>query len=218
MPSALPLAAALLAALAQAGPAALPQRGPARLPAPAAPAKPEPPRIPIDLGWDAPTAEPPQQIDILASPPASEAASAAVLKECEDNREAGVVSGEIVVCREAAEDTSQSFSGSHEAWLKAYAERTKGPSTPDVDGSGLPYGMIPMITIKGCFIGPCPKDPALIIDVTAIETPPAGSDAERVGQGLTPREGDDAPVSDDAKRRIAAELGLPEASPTPRSP
>lgn len=191
---------------------------------PAERAEPERPRIPIDLGPDAPMAEPPQQIDILAPPQTSEAANAAELKECEDQTERGVVAGEIVVCRALPADTSQLYSGSREAWLKAYAERTKGPSTPDVDGSGLPAGMVPMITIIGCFFGPCPKPPALMIDVEAIATPPAGSDAERVAQGLKPVEGDDAPLDADARGRIAAELGLPEASETqdtqdnPRSP
>jgi hypothetical protein len=167
--------------------------------------------VPIDFGWDAPTSEPPKSIDILAPPATSEAASAAALKECDDLRDAGVVSGEIVVCRKAEEDTSQMLAGSHEAWLKAYAERTMNAGTlppPDVAGPGIFRGAP---TISGlCLIPPCPKDAALMIDVTAIETPPPGSDAERVAQGLAPREGDDAPLDAEAKRRIAAELGLPE--------
>ena len=221
------LAAALLAGLAQAGPGALetrgPQqsRGPGRLPPPPSPAarsaNAAPVRVPIDLGDDPWPADPPQTIDILAPQPTSEAASAAVLKECDDNREAGIVSGEILVCREAEEDTAQMFSGSHEAWLKAYATRTQNAGTlppPDVAGEGIFRGPA---TISGlCFIPPCPKDPALMIDVKAIETPPAGSDAERVAQGLPPREDDNAPLDAEAKKRIAAELGLPEV-PKPES-
>ena len=46
------------------------------------PAPPKADRIPIDLGPDAPVAEAPQQIDILAPAPTTEAANAAVLKEC----------------------------------------------------------------------------------------------------------------------------------------
>lgn len=179
---------------------------------PSSPATPEPERIPIDLGPDAPTSgAPPQQIDILVPPPAPEAANEAVLKECEDQREAGVVAGEIVVCRELAVPTDQLYSGSREEWLKAYAARTPGPATPDVDGSGLPRGMAAMITIKGCFIPPCPKPPALMIDVEGIETPPAGSDAERVAQGLPPVEDDMAPLDEETRRRVEADLGLPEA-------
>ena len=168
-------------------------------------------RIPIDLGPDAPTsAQPPQQIDILAPPPTTEAANAAIVKECEDQREAGVVGGEIVVCRALEIDTSQLYSGSREDWLKNYASRTQGAGTiapPDVDGTGLAGG----ITFTGfCFIPPCPKDPALIVDVEAIPPPPAGSDAERVAQGLAPQESDDASLSAEERRRKEADLGLPE--------
>jgi hypothetical protein len=183
-------------------------------PAPAPTPVPAPERIPIDLGPDAPTGRPPEKIDILASTPTSEAANEAVLKECEDQREAGVVAGEIVVCRQLEVPTDQLFSGSREAWLKDYAARTQAANTvppPDVDGTGLPNGMAPLVTIRGCFVPPCPKEAALMIDVEAIETPPAGSDAERVAQGLAPVEGDDAPLSDDARQRIAEQLGLPKA-------
>lgn len=180
---------------------------------PARPAEPERPRIPIDLGPDAPTsAEPPRQIDILVPPQTSEAADAVELKQCADDTERGVVSGEIVVCRELPADTSQLYSGSREAWLKDYAERTQNAGTiptPDVAGAGIFRGPP---TVSGlCFIPPCPKEAALIVDVEAIPPPPAGSDAERVAKGLAPVQGDDAPLSDEDRRRVEAELGLPEA-------
>ncbi|MBA4768145.1 MAG: hypothetical protein H2049_11015 [Porphyrobacter sp.] len=179
---------------------------------PAKPAEPARPRIPIDLGPDAPVSEPPQQIDILAPPQVSEAADAVELKQCAEDTERGVVSGEIVVCRELPADTSQLYSGSREAWLKDYAERTQNAGTlppPDVAGPGIFRGPA---TISGlCFIPPCPKDAALIVDVEAIPPPPEGSDAARVAQGLAPVEGDDAPLSDEDRRRVEAELGLPEA-------
>lgn len=200
---------AIIAALLLAGNAPPPPRGPltASQPAPA----PIPERIPIDLGPDAPSSEPPQQIDILAPPVESELATEAVYKECEEQRERGVVAGEIVVCRELAVDTSQLYSGSREAWLKDYAERTQNAGTiapPDVAGPGIFRGPA---TVGGlCFIGPCPEDPALIIDVEAIPPPPEGSDAERVAQGLVPLEGDDAALSNDSRDRLQAELGLPE--------
>ncbi len=175
------------------------------------PAEPERPRVPIDLGPDAPMAEPPQQIDILAPPQTSAAADAIEQKECADQTERGVVQGEIVVCREVPADTSQIYSGSHEAWLKDYAARTQNAGTlppPDVAGPGIFRGPA---TVSGlCFIPPCPKDPAVIVDVAAIPPAPEGSDAERVAKGLAPVEGDDAPLSDDSRRRVEAELGLPD--------
>jgi hypothetical protein len=204
-------AAALLAAAVQAAPQAsrlLPRSDPSATPAPV--------RVPIDLGPDAPTASPPEQIDILAPLPTSEAANEAVYKECEDQRERGVVAGEIVVCRELDVDTSQLYSGSREAWLKDYAERTQNVGTiapPDVAGPGIFRGPP---TISGlCFIPPCPKDPALIVDVEAIPPPPAGSDAERVAQGLAPLESDDTPLSDEDRSRLEADLGLPEVAESP---
>lgn len=169
-------------------------------------------RVPIDLGPDAPgMARPPQRIDFTAPPLAPEPAGAAAFKECDDLGEGSVVAGEIVVCRELEGDPAQLYSGSRAEWLRLYGKRTQAAGTiapPDVDRTGLPGG----ITITGfCFLPPCPKDPALIIDVTAIAPPPAGSDAERVAQGLAPIEDDMAPLTEEARRRIDAQLGLPPA-------
>lgn len=190
-----------------------PPREATRLPQRASPdAPPEQDRIPIDLGPDAQTSGPPQQIDILVDAPMTEAASDAVLKECEDQREVGIVAGEIVVCRQLEVPTDQLYSGSREAWLKAYAERTQNAGViapPDVAGPGIFRG--PPSVSGLCFIPPCPKEEALIIDVEAIPPPPEGSDAERVAQGQAPVEGDNAPLSDEARRRVEAELGLPDA-------
>jgi len=183
----------------------------------AAPTAPPPAaeRIPIDLGPGAPNSgAPPQQIDILAPPPAPDEATAAIIKACEDQREAGIVAGEIVVCRELEGDQGHLYSGSRAQWLRRFAERTQGTNTipaPDVAGEGIFRGPA---TISGlCFVPPCPKDPALIVDVEAIPPPPAGSDAERVAQGLIPLEGDDAPLSEEDRRRKEADLGLPKAPP-----
>lgn len=209
----------LLASSAQ----AQPQRMPSRLPPPRPPAQtapaPEPARVPIDLGPDAPAGEPPQSIDILAPPPAPEKPTPSVLKECKDETEAGIVAGEIVVCAELEQDTSQLYSGSREAWEKAYAERTQNAGTippPDVAGAGIFRGPA---TVSGmCVIGPCPKDPALIIDLEAIPVAPVGSDADRAGRGLATREEDNAPLSEEDRRRVEAELGLPQPPPAPIVP
>jgi hypothetical protein len=201
--------AALIAALLLAGHAP-PPRGPLNPSLPTTPPAPE--RIPIDLGPEEPASDDPKVIDILAPLPTSEAATEAVYKQCEEQRERGVVAGEIVVCRELDVDTSQLYSGSREAWLKDYAERTQNAgiiAPPDVAGPGIFRGPA---TISGlCFIPPCPDEPALIIDVEAIPPPPEGSDAARVAQGLVPIETDDAPLSEEDRGRIEAELGLPEA-------
>lgn len=169
-------------------------------------------RIPIDLGPDAPAAEPPPVIDIRAPLPQSETPTPAAIKECENQREAGEISGEIVVCRELQVDTSQHYSSSRAAWLRRYAERTQGANTippPDIAGPGIFRGPA---SISGlCFIPPCPKPPALIVDVEAIPPPPAGSDAARVAEGLPPLEEDTAPLTPEARARIEAELGLPVA-------
>lgn len=213
-----------LAALTQVGPQVPPgpslrlppTRPPVQTPS-QAPSQSGPERIAIDLGPDAPTAAPPDTIDILAPLPTSEAANAAMLKECEDQREAGIVAGEIVVCREGNADTSQLYSGTREAWLKAYAQRTQNAGTlppPDVAGEGIFRGPA---TVSGlCVIGPCPDEPAMIVDVEAIPPPPDGSDAQRVAQGLTPLEPDSTPLSEEDRRRVEAELGLPPA-PQPQT-
>ena len=212
------LAAVLIAsgpALAQSGAQPLPNTTATRLPVRPAPdgaTQPEPERLPIDIGQDNWPSEPPQTIDILAAPTPSEAATAAAIKECADRQDVGIVAGEIVVCANVEADTSQLYSGSREAWMKAYAERTQNAGTlppPDVAGAGIFRGPA---TVGGlCVIGPCPNPPALMIDVEALPLAPPGSDAERLGRGKAPVEDDDTPLSDEARARVEAELGLPDA-------
>jgi hypothetical protein len=182
--------------------------------------QPLPERIPIDLGPDAPTSgPPPQTIDLLAEEELERARRAERRKECEERRQAGIIAGEILVCREFEREESQMFSGSRAAWLRDYAARTMNAGTlppPDVAGPGIFRGEA---SVSGlCFIGPCPKPPAKMIDVEAIPPPPAGSDAERVAMGQKPLEGDDAPFSDEDRRRKQAELGLPEVPPPGDAP
>ena len=171
-------------------------------------------RIPIDLGPDAPTtAAPPQQIDLLRAARGGTAA----MPDCEQRRVEGGTTGEIVVCGERADDAADRLITDDAARVKDFAERTQNAGTvppPDVAGPGIFTGPA---TIGGlCFIPPCAKPAAVIIAVAAIPPPPAGSDAERVAQGLAPVESDDAPLDDAARRRIDAELGLPPAPPRNR--
>ncbi|MEM6584954.1 MAG: hypothetical protein AAF692_04305, partial [Pseudomonadota bacterium] len=112
-------------------------------------------RIPIDLGPDSAKQDndPPAEIDILASPADPDRPTPAQVLECEEEAEAGEISGEIVVCRQIV-DNSDRLSGSYAQWLKDYAERSANlgaPPAPDVDGTGLPPGMAAVIQINGCF-------------------------------------------------------------------
>lgn len=165
-------------------------------------------RIPIDIGPLEGEASPPAVVDILAPPAVSGAPTAAEALECENAADAGEISGEIVVCRQII-DNSQRYAGSHEAWLAQYAERTKNhnaPGTPDVAGGGIFRGPS---TVSGlCFLPPCPRDPALLIDVEALPPPPVDSDAWWLALGIVPR-GADGELTPEARRILEAELGLP---------
>lgn len=126
-------------------------------------------------------------------------------ERCEEIADAARIANEIVVCRDLGETTDGSWN--QEDFIRRYAEATQGPKTPDVDGSGLPFGMTPIVEIRGCFIPPCPGEPALLIDVTALPKAPPGSDADRISRGLPPlgEEGDGGRIANED------ELGLPPA-------
>ncbi|MEM6476026.1 MAG: hypothetical protein AAF687_07665 [Pseudomonadota bacterium] len=99
-------------------------------------------------------------------------------QDCEEANDAGRVANEIIVCRQLGEATDGSFDKSE--WEKRYAEKTKGPSTPDTfgipnHGNPIGFGSVP--------------PPALIIDVGALPEAPPGSDADRIARGLPPLEG-----------------------------
>ncbi len=169
-------------------------------------------RVPIDIGPPVVSSLPEpedQGIDVLAPPEPFDTATAAQAKECEDALEASEISGEIVVCRKLKTDDPNRYSGSHAAWLKDYAERSKNFNTipaPDVAGGGIFRGEP---TFGGmCFIPPCPKDPALLVDVEALPPPPEGSDAERIAKGLPPL-GQDEDLSEEEIRKRREALGLP---------
>lgn len=113
------------------------------------------------------------------------------LEDCSDDQEASILSGEIVVCRRKRDQSEFRTLPSEDAQTR-YAQETmnKGnPQTPDVAGDGIFKGPA---TVSGlCLIGPCPKPPALIIDVAALPPPPPGSDADRIAHGLPPLGQDD---------------------------
>ncbi|MEM6476024.1 MAG: hypothetical protein AAF687_07655 [Pseudomonadota bacterium] len=165
-------------------------------------------RVPVDID-PIEADDGPVVIDILAPPPESEQPSEAEIKACEDEMEAAVVSKEIIVCGRLGGDPSYWYSGGREAWLKRYAAETAYDDElvpPDVAGAGIFRGPA---TIGGlCFIPPCPKDPALIIDVEALPDAPEGSDADRIARGLAPLEVDDESAEQD-RARMREALGLP---------
>lgn len=86
---------------------------------------------------------------------------------------------EIVVCRQFEKPTSQYVPSDLD---NGVPDDGGIPRAPDV--SGLPQGGT--IVVRGCFIPPCPKPPALIIDVRGIPEPPAGSDADKMAKGEIP--------------------------------
>ena len=99
-------------------------------------------------------------------------------RDCEEANDAGRVANEIIVCRQLGEATDGSFDKSE--WEKRYAEKTKGPSTPNTfgipnHGNPIGFGSVP--------------PPALIIDVGALPEAPPGSDADRIARGLPPLSG-----------------------------
>lgn len=149
-------------------------------------------------------------IDILAPPKGREPLNDAEKRQCERESEAAIISGEIIVCAQLGEDSSHYYSGDRDAARKRYAEETAFAGdirAPDVAGGGIFRGPA---TVSGqCFIPPCPKPPALIIDVEALPEAPPGSDADRIARGLEPL-GDNDGTSEAARDARNKALGLPE--------
>lgn len=112
--------------------------------------------------------------------------------ECERLADAGIISGEILVCARRRDDSE--FRTTQDS-QKRYAEETAfagDPQAPDVAGPGIFRGPA---TVSGqCFIPPCPPPKAIFIDVTALPEAPRGSDADRIGRGLPPVGQDEAAI------------------------
>ena len=163
---------------------------------------------------EAQTGTPPQRIDILIdTEPAPD-----LPPECETDQDAAQVSGEIVVCGTRSGTENRLYD--KETAERRHAERTKGRMPMDVN---LDFG-IPMvgagISMKGCFIPPCPTPMPILIDIEALPEAPPGSDADRVARGLAPRSrrvGADGSVeiAGPLRQANAEELGLPPVPPEP---
>ena len=156
---------------------------------------------PADPPAEAPEEARPTRINLSVTVPRGDI-NVAEAKQCEDEADAGEISGEIIVCRQLGESGENYFSGSAAEARKRYAQETafKGsPNTPNV--SGLSDNG------KGISIGGVPP-PALIIDVEALPPPPPGSDADRIARGLPPL-GQDEDLTEEEIRKRREALGLP---------
>lgn len=153
------------------------------------------------------------RIDLTVRKPRGEINQAQV-RACEDQAEAGKISGEIVVCRQLGEDPDNLYS-SHDEARKRYAEETalKGsPRAPDFiadcNDQGNPFGCIGF--------GGAPP-PALMIDVGALPQAPAGSDADRIACGLPPL-GQNTELSEEQEKARREALGIRPAPALIRPP
>ena len=148
----------------------------------------------------------PQQIDILAEPTGG-GYDPLAQQQCEEERESTIITGEIVVCRDLRKGSTDG-SWNKQDWERRYAEETAFDNDlrgPDVAGAGIFRGPP---TVGGICLLNCPPPAAILIDIEALPPPPEGSDADRIAQGLAPT-GDEGEISDEAKAKLEAELGLP---------
>ena len=159
---------------------------------------------------EAQTGEPPLTIDILA---AREEAEDEIYEDCEEDQDAAILTGEIVVCRKRSGDENRLYD--KEAAERRHAERTMNHNDPQApDLFGIPnHGTV---VARGCFIPPCPPPPAYMIDFDELPDTPKGSDADRIARGLAPRglsanpDGSVTVAAEPGLQGNAEELGLPE--------
>lgn len=159
-----------------------------------------------DTGVTGPPAELPRpRINVLVTVPRGEV-NQAQAQECEDLADAGTISGEIVVCRQTGDDGTNSLSGSRKEAQKRYAQETafKG-APPPPDMFGIPDNG------KGIGIGGVPP-PAVLIDVKALPTAPAGSDADRIARGLPPLN-EETELSEEQEKARREAAGIKTAAP-----
>lgn len=126
-------------------------------------------------------------IDILVPVPTTDEADAR--RQCPAPPPDGSAGPEIVVCGEPFDDSPYYYSGSAEAAENRYAEETAFAGEmrpPDVAGPGIFTGPPTVSGLCGFIFNPCPPTVPVLIDVTALPAAPAGSDADRIAQGLEP--------------------------------
>ena len=170
------------------------------------------------FGQDGATGAPPDRIDLTVPPLVRSTEEA-----CARQREAAIVSGEIVVCgsQDVPDQRITTRRDAQDRYAAATAFRD-APGTPDVAGAGIFRGpaTVSGLCVKGIFN--CPKPPALMVDVTKLPQAPPGSDADRIARGLAPLGEDAAPRARQMSAAERAELGLglasPEGSAAPAAP
>jgi len=97
----------------------------------------------------------------------------------EECRPGNRIPGQITVCADGRRNERERLPLPEE---REGAHSTGGgvPPTPDVYGlKRLPGG----VTVKGCFIPPCPPPPMYFFDIRSLPEAPAGSDADRIAKG-----------------------------------
>lgn len=152
-----------------------------------------------------PPVEPRPRINLLVTVPRGEV-NQAQAQQCADQADAGQISGEIVVCGTLGSDSKSPLTGDRAASQKRYAEETalKGaPRAPEAfgipdNGKGIGFGGVP--------------PPALFIDVEALPTAPAGSDADRIARGLRPL-GKDGELTEEEERARREAAGIKTTVP-----
>lgn len=149
------------------------------LPLAAQQAAPQPAPTTSSTTTSTPAPTPTGPINLSVSRPRTEV-SKAQLEQCRRENDAGRISGEIVVCAETTKDDERARTGTRAETQKRYAQETmnKGrPGTPDLfgipdNGKGIGFGKPPPV--------------AITVDFAALPKAPAGSDADRIAQGLAP--------------------------------
>ena len=157
-----------------------------------------------------PPAQPPRErINLLVTVPRGEV-NQAQAQQCEEQADAGTISGEIVVCRQTGDDGSNGLSASRKEAQKRYAQETAlkdAPRAPDFiadcKDQGNPFGCVGF--------GKAPP-PALIIDFAALPTAPAGSDADRIARGLPPL-GQELELTEEQEKARREAAGIKTAAP-----
>lgn len=126
--------------------------------------------------------------------------------------------GEIVVCGTAEDPGKYRVKSSED--LDPSKTKDIVPRAPDLYNLPVPAMVGVGVTMKGCFIPPCPAAMPLLIDLKALPEAPPGSDADRVGKGLAPRggSGQPSPAQGPAEAADPAAIKPPESASPAAAP